>query len=164
MADPAGIRVGWGFDAHRLNSDPPLVLGGVVASREFGVAATSDGDVLAHALSDAVLGAAVAGDIGEHFPSSDPSSEGADSMAIFQHSLGVAQQRGLQLSHADITVIAEDVRIGPIRDQIRAAIASAAGVDADVVSVKATSTDGMGFTGAGQGIAAIAVVTMTASS
>ena len=164
MADPAGIRVGWGFDAHRLNDDPPLLLGGVVASEMVGVMATSDGDVLAHALADAVLGAAVAGDIGDHFPSADPESEGADSMAMLQHAIKLALSRGLEIAHLDATVVSESVPIGPVREQIRASIAKAAGVDVDLISVKATSTDGLGFVGSGEGIAAIAVVTMKAAS
>lgn len=158
-----GARVGWGFDAHRLDADPPLLLGGVTASDTVGVSATSDGDVVAHALSDAVLGAASLGDIGSHFPSGDPRSVGADSMDMLRSVVEMAAGSGWSPAHADVTVVAEAIRISPIRDEIRARIADALRLDPEAVSVKATTTDGLGFIGRGEGIAAIAVVTAVPS-
>lgn len=157
-AEPA-TRVGWGFDAHRLDGEPPLRLGGVVVSESDGVSATSDGDVLAHAVADALLGACVLGDLGEHFPSNDPSHAGADSMAILRHVVGLAADSGWQPSHLDATVVAERIRISPHRDLIAGNLADALSLPRDAVSVKATTTDGMGFIGSGEGLAAVAVVT-----
>lgn len=160
-AAPAGsMRTGWGFDAHRLNLLPPLVLGGVVISEEVGVEATSDGDVVAHALTDAILGASVLGDMGEWFPSDDPAFQGADSMALLGRALEHAAKAGWAPGHVDITVISQDVRIAPHRSAIRAGIASRLGLGVDAVSVKATTTDGLGWLGAGEGIAAVAVMTV----
>lgn len=152
-------RVGWGFDAHRLDGDPPLLLGGVEVSDTDGVSATSDGDVLAHAVSDAVLGAATLGDIGQHFPSSDPASAGADSMEMLQQIVGMSVDAGWKPEHVDVTVVAESIRVAPHRDQIKANLAEALGLSPADVSVKATTTDGLGFIGEGHGLAAIAIVT-----
>lgn len=159
---PAGqvSRVGWGFDAHRLNGKPPLKLGGVVVSETEGVSATSDGDVLAHALTDAVMGACVLGDIGQHFPSDDPANESVDSMFFLRQASTMAMAAGWVPIHIDVTVIAEEIRIAPHREMIATNLAGALGVDAGVVSVKATTTDGMGFTGAGEGLSVVAVVTV----
>ena len=156
-------RTGWGFDAHRFEDRPPLILGGVLVSETVGVAATSDGDVVAHAVADAVLGAAVLGDMGEHFPSDDPAYEDADSMALLRRMVVMAVEMGWQPIHVDVTVIVETIRIGPHRAGIRAGIASVLGLSSDAVSVKATTTDGMGFVGRGEGVAAVAVVTVEAS-
>lgn len=153
-------RTGWGFDAHRLNDKPPLVLGGVEVSDEIGVDATSDGDVVAHAVTDALLGACSLGDMGEWFPSSDPAFENADSLALLARSAAEARREGWQASHVDVTVVAERVRVAPHRSGMRAGLADALGVGVDQVSVKATSTDGMGWLGSGEGIAAAAVVTV----
>ena len=158
----AGLRVGWGFDAHPLDGDPPLILGGVVVSESAGVRATSDGDVLAHAVTDAVLGACALADIGEHFPSEDAAFEGADSMHLLRRAADMALDAGWQVSHVDATVVLEKVRIAPHRDEMRANLARALGVGPGAVSVKATSTDGLGFIGRGEGLAAVAVVTVTA--
>lgn len=154
-------RVGWGFDAHRLDGEPPLRLGGVVVSEEHGVSATSDGDVLAHAVTDAVMGAAVLGDIGQHFPSDDPVNAGVDSMFLLRQASTMAMARGWVTAHADATVIVEDVRVAPHRDEMRRNVANALGVGSEQVSVKATTTDGLGFTGNGEGIVCVAVVTVT---
>jgi 2-C-methyl-D-erythritol 2,4-cyclodiphosphate synthase len=151
-------RVGWGFDAHRLDGKPPLRLGGVVVSESDGVSATSDGDVLAHAVADALLGACVLGDLGEHFPSDDTSHAGADSMHILRHVVGLAAESGWKASHLDVTVIAESIRVSPQRDLIARNLADALSLPRDAVSVKATTTDGMGFVGRGEGLAAVAVV------
>jgi 2-C-methyl-D-erythritol 2,4-cyclodiphosphate synthase len=156
-------RVGWGFDAHRLDGDPPLKLGGVVVSDSVGVSATSDGDMLAHAVTDALLGACALGDIGAQFPSDDPASAGADSMELLKQVVAMASGGGWRASHVDVTVIGESVRVAPHRDQIRANLASVLGLDVSRVSVKATTTDGLGFIGRGEGIAAVSVVTVEPS-
>lgn len=161
QGSPAGTRVGWGFDAHPLDGHPPLVLGGVVVSETIGVSATSDGDVLAHAVTDAVLGACVLSDIGEHFPSDDPSLSGADSLQLLGAAVAKAAASGWQVSHLDATVVAEEIRIAPHREAIRAGLAASLGIDAGSVSVKATTTDGLGFIGRGEGLAAVAVVTVS---
>lgn len=159
---PQGTRVGWGFDSHSLDGDPPLILGGVVVSEAIGVSATSDGDLLAHAVADAILGAAVLGDLGEHFPSDDPSLEGADSMRLLGQVVAMARDAGWQVSHLDATVLVEQVRIAPNRAQIKTNLAQTLGVEVDSVSVKATTTDGLGFVGRGEGIATVAVVSINA--
>ncbi len=157
-------RVGWGFDAHPLNDEPPLLLGGVVVSDTEGVSATSDGDVLAHAVTDAVLGACVLGDIGRHFTSDDPASHGADSMAILRKAVTMATASGWEPVHVDVTVVAESIRVSPHREEIRSLLAEAMAMSVDAISVKATTTDGLGFLGRGEGLAAIAVVTVEALS
>lgn len=151
------MRVSWGFDAHRLGGDPPVLLAGVIVDSTRGVMATSDGDLVAHAVADAVLGAAGLGDLGAHFPSSDPRWEGADSMDLLRSV--VAMSSHVAVSFVDVTVIAEDVRVAPHRVAIRENLAAALGIDVGLVSVKATTTDGMGALGAGEGIAVTAVVT-----
>lgn len=155
-----GHRVGWGIDAHPLNGDPPLFLGGVVVSEEIGAEATSDGDVLAHAIIDAILGACVLGDIGDHFPSSDPEMAGADSMEMLRSVARLAGDAGWNVSHLDATVVSDTARVGPHREAIRAALADSLGIDVTAVSVKGTGTDGLGFPGRGEGIMATAVVTV----
>ncbi|HSJ85243.1 MAG TPA: 2-C-methyl-D-erythritol 2,4-cyclodiphosphate synthase [Acidimicrobiia bacterium] len=158
----ARIRVGWGYDAHAFGGDPPLILGGVVFSETTGVSATSDGDVLAHAVNDAVLGACVLADMGEHFPSDDAAMAGTDSMHLLRRAAGLARDAGWQTDHVDATLLIEEIRIAPHRDLVRANLADALGIDVDSVSVKATTTDGLGFIGRGEGLAAVAVVTVTA--
>ncbi|HSM44142.1 MAG TPA: 2-C-methyl-D-erythritol 2,4-cyclodiphosphate synthase [Acidimicrobiia bacterium] len=153
-------RVGWGFDAHRLDGHPPLRLGGVVVSDTEGVTATSDGDVVAHAVTDALLGACVLGDLGEHFPSDDPGSRGADSMGLLGEAVAMATNSGWQTSHVDVTVVAQAIRVAPHRGKIARNLAHVLGVADDAVSVKATTTDGLGFIGEGHGLAAIAVLTV----
>jgi len=164
--NPGGqiTRVGWGFDAHRLDGEPPLKLGGVIVSENDGVSATSDGDVLAHAVTDALLGASVLGDLGEHFPSYDPVHEGADSMDLLRRVAGMAADSGWETSHVDVTVIAETVRVAPHREAIAQNLADALSLAVDAVSVKATTTDGLGFIGRGDGLATVAVVTVTKTS
>lgn len=158
-----GSRVGWGLDAHQLGGEPPILMGGVTVSDSQGVVATSDGDILAHAVTDALMGACVLGDIGEHFPSEDPTSEDADSMFLLRQAATMALASGWVPVHVDVTVVAEAVRISPHRDAIRARLANALDIIVDSVSVKATTTDGLGFIGEGKGIAAIAVVTVQAT-
>lgn len=157
-------RVGWGFDAHRLDGDPPLKLGGVVVSGKHGVSATSDGDVLAHAVTDALMGACVLGDIGEHFPSEDPLMSGVDSMFLLRQAATMATAAGWRVSHLDVTVVAEQVRVAPHREEIVTKLADAVAADPGDVSVKATTTDGLGFIGEGEGLAVVAVVTVVGRS
>jgi len=156
----ATARVGWGFDAHALTGEPPLVLGGVVISDTVGLTATSDGDVLAHAVTDALLGACVLGDMGEHFPSDDPALAGADSIFLLRQAATMAVAAGFLVAHVDATVVAEKVRVSMHRKAIRENLAEALGAPVEAVSVKATTTDGLGFAGKGEGIAAVAVITV----
>jgi len=157
------MRVAFGFDAHRLGGSPPLILGGVVVDPSVGVEAWSDGDVVGHAVTDAVLGVAGLGDIGAFFPSGDERWKGADSMAMLAEAVAKAGERGFQVAFADVTVVAGAVRVAPYREQIRTRLAAVLGVDEGRVSVKATTTDGLGFIGRGEGVAAVAVVTAVRS-
>ena len=154
-----GLRVGWGFDAHRFGGPPPVLVGGVPIEHPRGVDATSDGDVAAHALTDAMLGAAALGDIGMHFPSTDPAWRDADSLEFVRESVRMAGEAGVEPIHVDVTVVAESLRIAPHREAIRRQLAGALGIEIAAVSVKATTTDGMGFVGRDEGIAAMAVLT-----
>ena len=153
------VRVGLGFDAHPFGGQPPLVLAGVVVDSEQGVEATSDGDVAAHAVSDALLGAVGLGDMGSHFPSSDPRWQGADSMLMLDSVLKMVRASGWWVNNVDLTIIAQTVRVDPHREAIKQALTSL--LETEAVSVKATTTDRMGFTGRGEGLAALAVVTVT---
>jgi len=163
-AGAPSTRVGWGFDAHRLDGEPPLMLGGVIVSDTVGVSATSDGDVLAHAVTDALLGACALGDLGEHFPSDDPASREADSMGLLRRAVAMAADAGWQAAHVDATVVAESIRVAPHRAPIIAGLADALSMGEGAVSVKATSTDGLGFVGRGEGLAVVAVLTVVALS
>ncbi len=158
----SATRVGWGFDAHRLDGEPPLILGGVVVSDDVGVSATSDGDVIAHAVADALLGACALGDLGLHFPSNDPASQGADSIGLLRRVVTLASETGWATDHVDVTVVVESVRIAPHREAIVSKLADALSVEEGAVSVKATTTDGLGFIGEGRGLAAMAVLTVAA--
>ena len=150
-------RVGTGLDAHALQDGAPLVLGGVCIDHPRGLAGHSDGDVLAHALTDAVLGAAGLEDIGALFPSGDPALEGADSVELLREAWRQVREAGWELANADVVLIGEEPRLAPHRDAMRAKLADALGVDRDRVSVRATTTDRLGFTGRGEGLAAQAV-------
>jgi 2-C-methyl-D-erythritol 2,4-cyclodiphosphate synthase len=154
------VRVGWGFDAHRFTADGKVLLAGVAADETRGVAATSDGDVLAHAVADALLGAAALGDLGERYPSTDPAWHGADSMELLGDVVAAVAAAGHRVASLDVTVVCESVRVAPIRGRIRESLAARLGVDPDVVSVKATTTDGMGWIGADEGLAAVAVAVL----
>jgi 2-C-methyl-D-erythritol 2,4-cyclodiphosphate synthase len=151
-----------GLDAHRLGGPPPLVLGGVVVDDGRGVIATSDGDVAAHAVIDALLGVAGLGDLGEHFPSSDPRWHGASSLAMLRTAGEMAASR-VRVVFVDLTIVAETIRVAPYRRRIAEGIAGALGIDPALVSVKATSTDGLGFAGRGEGVAALAIVSAEAA-
>ena len=151
------MRVSWGFDAHRFGGSPPVVLAGVVVDTERGVKATSDGDLVAHAVADAVLGAAGLGDLGAHFPSSDPQWGGADSMDLLGRVVEMCSN--IDILFVDVTVVAEHVRVAPHRQAMQAKLAEVLRLDPARLSIKATTTDGMGSIGAGEGMAATAVVT-----
>jgi len=150
-------RVGTGVDAHALEEGVPLVLGGVRIEHESGLAGHSDGDVLAHALTDAVLGAAGLDDIGAMFPSGDPALEGADSIELLRRAWERVQAHGWELANADVVLIGERPRLAPHRDEMRGRLAGALGVEPELVAVRATTTDRLGFTGRGEGLAAQAV-------
>jgi 2-C-methyl-D-erythritol 2,4-cyclodiphosphate synthase len=150
-------RIGSGFDAHALEEGVPLVLGGVHIDHPRGLAGHSDGDVLAHALTDAVLGAAGLEDIGALFSSDDPALAGADSVELLREAWARVHALGWELANADVILIGEEPRLAPRRDEMRARLASALGVSPDLVAVRATTTDKLGFTGRGEGLAAQAV-------
>lgn len=152
--------MGWGFDAHRFGGDPPILLAGIVADPDRGLVATSDGDVAAHAVADALLGAAALADLGELFPSSDRRWEGADSMSLLAEVVRLIGKEGWEVAHVDVTVVAQSVRVAPHREGMRRSLADVLGVAEEVVSVKATTTDHMGSIGRDEGVAAVAVVTV----
>ncbi|HET6913820.1 MAG TPA: 2-C-methyl-D-erythritol 2,4-cyclodiphosphate synthase [Rhodanobacteraceae bacterium] len=151
-------RVGQGFDVHAFGPGDHVILGGVRIPHTQGLVAHSDGDVAAHALCDALLGALALGDIGKHFPDSDPKWKGADSLKLLAHCMALVRERGYALGNADVTVICEKPKLAPHIQSMRARLASAMQCDADAVSVKATTTEKLGFTGRSEGIAAMAVV------
>jgi 2-C-methyl-D-erythritol 2,4-cyclodiphosphate synthase len=151
------MRVGLGVDAHALVEGVPLVLGGVAFDSPRGLAGHSDGDVVAHALIDAVLGAAGRGDIGLLFPSGAEEWKGASSLDLLARAYVEVLDAGFQLVNADCVLVGEEPRIGPVRDRMQARLAEAMGVDAELVTVRATTTDRLGFTGRGEGLAALAV-------
>lgn len=151
-------RVGHGFDVHRLVEGRPLVLGGVTVPSDRGLEGHSDADCACHALCDAILGAAAAGDMGEHFPSSDPRWRGAPSLGFLEEAVRLAGERRYRLENADLTLIAEAPRLAPWTAQMRERISAALGVAPERVSIKSKSSDGLGATGRGEGIAAWATV------
>ena len=152
------MRIGSGFDVHAFGPGDHVVLGGVRIPHSAGLVAHSDGDVVLHALADALLGAIAAGDIGQHFPDSDPAWRGADSRALLRRVALEVAVRGLRVVNCDITVLAQAPRVAPHREAMRANIAADLAVDVADVSVKATTTEGLGFVGRREGIAAQAVV------
>jgi 2-C-methyl-D-erythritol 2,4-cyclodiphosphate synthase len=151
------LRVGLGVDAHALEAGVPLVLGGVELESERGLAGHSDGDVIAHALIDAVLGAAGLGDIGSLFPSGEPEWEGASSLDLLSRAYVQVREAGFELENADCVLVGEEPRIAPVRGAMQARLASAMDVEPGRVTVRATTTDRLGFTGRGEGLAALAV-------
>jgi 2-C-methyl-D-erythritol 2,4-cyclodiphosphate synthase len=151
------FRIGQGFDVHAFGDGDHVMLGGVRVAHDRGIVAHSDGDVVLHALCDAMLGALALGDIGRHFPPSDPQWKGADSRAFVRHCDHLLRDLGWRVGNADITVICERPKVGPHADAMRAIIAADLGVGIDDVSVKATTTEKLGFAGRGEGIAAQAV-------
>ena len=154
-------RSGIGWDSHRLVAGRPLVLGGVVVpDAPLGLAGHSDADVLTHAVIDALLGAAGLGDIGMHFPDTDERWRGADSIELLRITLSLLGEADVSPLHIDATVVCEEPRLGPYRDQMRATLASAVGLPADAVNVKFTTAEKMGFIGRGEGVAALAIATV----
>lgn len=154
------MRIGWGFDAHRFGGSGPVVLAGVVVDPTRGMEATSDGDVVAHAVADALLGALALGDLGAFFPSSDPEMEGIESMELLARVVRIIEDRGHLVGNVDVTVVAQSVRIEPHRDEMRNELAATLRIDRSSVSIKATTTDGMGSIGRDEGIAVTAAVTL----
>jgi 2-C-methyl-D-erythritol 2,4-cyclodiphosphate synthase len=150
------VRTGIGIDSHRFAPDRRLVLGGVEIPFELGLAGHSDADVLAHAIADALLGAAGLGDIGQHFPDTDPAFAGADSMELLRDVVAQVRAHGFSLLHVDATVMLERPKLAPHRDAIHASLAAVLGS----VSVKATTGEGLGFVGRGEGAAALAIATL----
>jgi 2-C-methyl-D-erythritol 2,4-cyclodiphosphate synthase len=148
------IRIGQGFDVHAFGDGDHVMLGGVRVAHERGIVAHSDGDVVLHALCDAMLGALALGDIGRHFSPSDPQWKGADSRAFVRHCDHLVRDLGWRVGNADITVICERPKVGPHAEEMRRLIALDLGIDIGDVSVKATTTENLGFTGRGEGIAA----------
>jgi 2-C-methyl-D-erythritol 2,4-cyclodiphosphate synthase len=154
------VRAGLGYDSHRLEPGRPLVLGGVRIPGDVGLAGHSDADVLAHAIIDALLGAAGLGDIGDRFPDSDPAWKDADSLALLADVVAELRAQGRAVVHVDATVVLERPRLAPHRDAMRARLAAALGVDPAQVNLKATTGEGIGFVGRGEGAAALAVATL----
>ena len=156
------IRIGQGFDVHAFGEGDHVMLGGVRVPHRCGVLAHSDGDVILHALCDAMLGALALGDIGQHFPPSDERWKGADSSDFVRHCNSLLRERGWQVGNADVTVICERPKVGPHALAMRETVAQLLGVALDCVSIKATTSEKLGFTGRGEGIAAQAVCLLLA--
>jgi 2-C-methyl-D-erythritol 4-phosphate cytidylyltransferase/2-C-methyl-D-erythritol 2,4-cyclodiphosphate synthase len=149
-----------GFDVHAFAGDGPIMLGGIAVPHERGLAGHSDADVVLHAITDALLGAAGLGDIGEHFPPSEARWNGADSSLFLAHAVALVREKGAIIDHVDCTIIAEAPKVGPHRQAMRERIAQIAGLGVDQVSVKATTTEGLGFTGRREGMAAQAIASI----
>ncbi|MBQ9155589.1 MAG: 2-C-methyl-D-erythritol 2,4-cyclodiphosphate synthase [Eubacterium sp.] len=151
------MRIGSGYDVHRLVEDRKLILGGVEIPYEKGLLGHSDADVLVHAIMDALLGAAALGDIGQHFPDTDPAYKGADSMELLSHVRGLLEERGYFIENIDSTIIAQRPKLAPYIPIMKENIAGVLGISPGQVNVKATTEEGLGFTGEGLGMAASAV-------
>lgn len=151
------MRIGHGYDVHKFAKDRKLILGGVEIPFEMGLLGHSDADVLLHAISDALLGAAALGDIGLLFPDTDPQYEGADSIQLLRQVCRKVREAGFEIENVDATVLAQQPKLRPYIDDMRAMISASLGIDIDCVSVKATTEEGLGFTGRKEGIAAHAV-------
>ncbi|ABI70908.1 MULTISPECIES: 2-C-methyl-D-erythritol 2,4-cyclodiphosphate synthase [Shewanella] len=154
------IRIGHGFDVHKFGGDSPLVLGGVTVPYDSGLIAHSDGDVVLHAISDAILGAMALGDIGKHFPDTDANFAGADSRVLLKHCYQLALQKQFVLGNLDVTIIAQAPKMAPHIEAIRQCLSADLQTDIDNINVKATTTENLGFTGRKEGIAVEAVVLM----
>lgn len=154
------LRVGCGYDVHKLVQDRRLILCGVEVPYELGLLGHSDADVALHALMDALLGAAALGDIGKHFPDTDERFKGADSMKLTEHVAGLLAERGWQINNVDVTIIAQRPKLASFIPAMRANVARVLGVEEDAVNVKATTTEKLGFTGRGEGIASEAVASI----
>lgn len=154
------MRTGVGYDSHRFAPGGPMRLGGITIPVDYSLFGHSDGDAVAHAITDAILGAASAGDIGEMFSDSDPANRGRDSIDMLGRAVERVRERGWAVVFVDAAVVAERPRILPFRNAMRVALASALGVDAEAVSIKGKSNEGMGWIGRGEGLACIAVATL----
>lgn len=157
-------RVGFGYDSHRFAPGRALVLGGVRIEHDAGLAGHSDGDAVLHAITDAILGALAAGDIGEHFPPDDPQWEGADSAAFVGRVVELAREQGCRVMNCDVTVLTEQPKLGPYKQAMRQRIAELLETGVENVSVKAKTNEGMGPVGRGEGLAALAAVALGKSS
>ncbi len=157
------MRIGHGYDVHRFCDGEFVTLGGVQIAHKFGLLAHSDGDVLLHALSDALLGAAALGDIGKHFPDTDPQFKGADSRVLLRHVLALVKAKGWQVGNVDATIVAQAPKMAPHIDTMRNLIAADLEVALDQVNVKATTTEKLGFTGREEGIAVHAVALLVSA-
>ena len=151
------MRIGHGYDVHRLVAGRKLILGGVDIPHDLGLLGHSDADVLLHALSDAILGAIGEGDIGRHFPDTDPAFKGADSIKLLQQVMALADGKGFRIGNVDATVVAQRPKLAPFIQQMRLNVARALSCEEERVNVKATTTEELGFAGRGEGIAAYAV-------
>ncbi|MBP1534333.1 MAG: 2-C-methyl-D-erythritol 2,4-cyclodiphosphate synthase [Ruminococcus sp.] len=154
------MRIGHGYDVHRLVEGRPLIMGGVNIPHDKGLDGHSDADVLVHALMDAMLGALALGDIGKHFPDTDPAYKGADSMKLLDRVCDIIDENGYMLVNADMTICAQKPKLAPYIEQMRERIADVIGCDISCISVKATTEEHLGFTGEEKGISATAVVLM----
>jgi 2-C-methyl-D-erythritol 2,4-cyclodiphosphate synthase len=155
------IRVGQGIDVHRFDESRPLILGGVRIAETGGLAGHSDADAVLHAITDALLGAAGSGDIGQHFPSDDPRWKGADSSRFIAEAKRIVDEMGAEIANVDVTIVAQKPKLAPYRDAMRARIAQLLDLPAGRVNVKATTTDHLGFIGRAEGICAMAIVALT---
>ncbi len=162
MQSPIPYRIGFGHDVHRLVTGRPLILAGVQVPHEYGLLGHSDADVLTHALCDAILGACGLGDIGRHFPDSDPRYKGISSLVLLGKVMAMTHEAGYELKNADLTLVADRPKISPFVERMRETIARVCGVSASQVNIKGTTTEGLGFTGTGEGMAAHAVVLLAA--
>lgn len=159
-----GLRIGQGYDVHAFESGDHVTLGGVKIPHSQGIRAHSDGDVVLHALCDALLGAAGLGDIGMHFPDSDPQWRGADSREFLRHVRGLLVQRGFAIVNVDVTVLAEAPRLGRHREAMRANVAVDLGIDSASVNIKATTTEQLGYIGRAEGLACQAIALIECSA
>ena len=157
-------RVGIGYDSHRFAPGGPLILGGITIPVDFSLAGHSDGDAIAHAVTDAVLGAAALGDIGEMFPDTDPALRGANSMDMLRAAVTRVREAGFSVVNVDVVVVAETPKIGPYKGAMRAALAEALGIVPADVSVKGKTNEGLGWVGRGEGLACLATVSLSRRS
>ncbi|ERN51033.1 2-C-methyl-D-erythritol 2,4-cyclodiphosphate synthase [Alkalihalophilus marmarensis] len=158
------IRIGQGYDVHQLVEGRPLIIGGITIPYEKGLLGHSDADVLLHTIADAVLGAVAEGDIGKHFPDTDPEFKDADSAKLLTDVWGIVKEKGYELGNIDCTIIAQKPKMAPHINDMRQRIAELLEADISQVNVKATTTEKLGFTGRGEGIASLATVLLTKSS
>lgn len=152
------MRIGTGFDVHRFTGGRPLMLGGVEIPHDFGLEGFSDADVLTHAIIDAMLGAVAAGDLGHYFPDTDMQFKGISSLKLLEDSVTILRNRGYRVSNIDAIAILEKPKLAPYRQKMRETLAEVIGIDISRISIKATTTEGLGYTGRGEGVAAQAVV------